>query len=466
MSNQKPRNPDVDFGFHAQIPRLVRTGYRDLTPVQKWLYACLKDLCGDHGTCYRTVKVLAEETGISTGMISESIPVLHSHGLIHGEKKKRHTGGKEVWHITIVDIWPANAKAHPTKRSLGEQTVAANIHSANVNVHSVNDLPLKRSAGEYTRSLCETEGLPGSNKSNEGLPVEERAGDFQSPHALGFTEDDYHFYGTQQQHLIWNCHNWCAGNHGTCADYVAAIANGWREAETGKQPAVQIGATDATSTHPGLPATSDASRAGGVPGAVMGSGPGKRATAQEVRAPETDRLAIASTPGSAVSPPTAAARQSQTPFSRGPQDGAAAEEDSEPRASGRVRLSERERSLKAWLEELRGIELDLSRRDVTAIRSLSAKKGSDDKEMFLNIVAVLDSDPWFEEHSVAVDFYWIDYHWNNKYLFLQRKKPKAALDDGERRSDFDAYVGNGPEERKRWREKSAEMKAQGFSPDL
>ena len=122
--------------------------------------------------------------------------------------------------------------------------------------------------------------------------------------------------------------------------------------------------------------------------------------------------------------------------------------------------------MRAWLEELRGTELDLARRDITAIRSLGKKKGTDDKEMFLNVVAVLDIDPWFEEHSVAVDFYWIDYWWQNKYMFLQRKKPKAALDDGERHSDFDIYKGNGPEERKRWREEGARLKALGYSPDL
>jgi len=51
MSNQKQRDPDTDFGFHAKIPRVVRTGYKNLIPLQKWLYTCLKDLCGDHGKC-------------------------------------------------------------------------------------------------------------------------------------------------------------------------------------------------------------------------------------------------------------------------------------------------------------------------------------------------------------------------------------------------------------------------------
>src|SRR6266567_2768539 len=102
------QEPKIDFGFHAVIPRIVRTGYKHLSHAQKWLYTCLKDLCGDKGTCYRSLRALAIETDMSTGLLSESIPVLHDAGLIHAEMKKRATGGKAVWHISIVDIWKAN----------------------------------------------------------------------------------------------------------------------------------------------------------------------------------------------------------------------------------------------------------------------------------------------------------------------------------------------------------------------
>ncbi len=153
----KQSDPKVDWGFHAVIPRLVRTQYETLTPVQKWLYVCLKDLCGEHGTCYRTLRVLADETGISTGMLSESIRCLHDAGLIHAEKKRRFgTSSKEVWHITIVDIWQANAIAHPSKRSHSEQSTE-NVHTVNNNVHTMNDIDEKRSAGEQKRSHSETE---------------------------------------------------------------------------------------------------------------------------------------------------------------------------------------------------------------------------------------------------------------------------------------------------------------------
>jgi len=153
----KATNPQIDFGYFAAIPRSIRTEYKTLTPTQKWLYVCLKDLCGDHGTCYRALRTLSDETDISTGMLSESIQVLHANGLIHAEKKKRHEGGKEVWHITIVDIWQANGKVHPSKRSQNEQT-AANVQYVNENVHCVNDKAKVCSHTERECSLCETEG--------------------------------------------------------------------------------------------------------------------------------------------------------------------------------------------------------------------------------------------------------------------------------------------------------------------
>jgi hypothetical protein len=96
-------------GFFASVPRIVRTQYKDLSASEKWLYTCLKDLCGDRGTCFRNLRTLSIETSLSTGSLSTMIPNLHKAGLIHAEKKPRGLGGKEVWHISIVDIWQFNA---------------------------------------------------------------------------------------------------------------------------------------------------------------------------------------------------------------------------------------------------------------------------------------------------------------------------------------------------------------------
>jgi hypothetical protein len=108
--SKKPQEPKQDWGFYAVTPRVVRTQYKELSHAEKWLYTCLKDLCGDKGSCFRSLRSLSEETDISTGSLSKMIPHLHKSGLIHAEKKRRSQSGKEVWHISIVDIWQANAK--------------------------------------------------------------------------------------------------------------------------------------------------------------------------------------------------------------------------------------------------------------------------------------------------------------------------------------------------------------------
>ena len=169
-----------DFGYYIKIPRLLRTGYETLSALQKWIYICLKDLCGDFGICFRSLRILAKEVAVSTGLLSESIRTLHQAGLIIAEKKPRSAGGKAIWHISIVDIWSSNAKEHPTakeQRSSGEQLVP----SPTENVHCVNDSVSAGtgcsageqdcSADEHGCSPAETEGLP-----FEGLPFEGLSG--------------------------------------------------------------------------------------------------------------------------------------------------------------------------------------------------------------------------------------------------------------------------------------------------
>lgn len=103
-----PKDPRMDWGFYAMTPRIVRTKYKNLSHTEKWLYTCLKDLCGKKGTCFRSLRSLKEETDISIASLSTMIPKLHAAGLIHAEKKRRSASGKEIWHISIVDIWQLN----------------------------------------------------------------------------------------------------------------------------------------------------------------------------------------------------------------------------------------------------------------------------------------------------------------------------------------------------------------------
>lgn len=134
---KKTQEPKQDFGFYASVPRIVRTKYKDLSHAEKWLYVCLKDLCGDKGTCFRTLRALSEETDVSTGSLSKMIPHLHKAGLIHAEKKRRSASGKEVWHISIVDIWQENAKGC----SENEQSTGEVVQKMNNVVQKMNDNP-------------------------------------------------------------------------------------------------------------------------------------------------------------------------------------------------------------------------------------------------------------------------------------------------------------------------------------
>jgi len=111
-----------DIGFYARVPRIVRTGYQELSHAEKWLYTCLRDLCGEAGECWRSLRALAKETGISIASLSSMIPHLEKVGLIDAMKKS-------TWFIKIKNIWQANKEycskiEHSTaKCSENEQTV-------------------------------------------------------------------------------------------------------------------------------------------------------------------------------------------------------------------------------------------------------------------------------------------------------------------------------------------------------
>jgi hypothetical protein len=121
MNGQK--NPKVEWGFYAVTPRIVRTQYKDLSHAEKWLYTCLRDLCGEKGTCFRSLRALKEETDISIASLSTMIPRLHNAGLVHAEKKRRSASGKEVWHISIIDIWQLNHDACSKNEQSGNDIV-------------------------------------------------------------------------------------------------------------------------------------------------------------------------------------------------------------------------------------------------------------------------------------------------------------------------------------------------------
>src|SRR5258708_2701324 len=123
-----------------------------------------------------------------------------------------------------------------------------------------------------------------------------------------------------------------------------------------------------------------------------------------------------------------------------------------------VQLTLHEQEIKQWYEELRGVEVSFSKRNVAALQALGKRTMT--KDDFLNVTAILDSDTWFEEHKIGVDLYWIDRHWENKIIFLQRKKP--PLDD---KTPVDKYTANSMDKEK-MRRRIDEMKANAAKKGL
>ncbi len=88
-------------GF-AQVPRLITRGtYKTLSLIEKGLYTCLKDICGDAGECFYTLRSLAKEINTSISTLSRYIPRLVKAGLIIAQKKIQAKNKHEVYHIQI-----------------------------------------------------------------------------------------------------------------------------------------------------------------------------------------------------------------------------------------------------------------------------------------------------------------------------------------------------------------------------
>jgi predicted transcriptional regulator len=180
MTQQK-QNPKIEWGFYGVTPRIVRTKYKELSHTEKWLYTCLKDLCGDKGTCFRALRTLSEETDISIGSLSTMIPHLHAVGLIHAEKKSRGRGGKEVWHISIVDIWQLNKDycSEIEQQTDGDVQILNNtsrvVQKMNRDVQNLNEDAESCSNFERSCSNFGDRRIPMKNKDIEERTSEEES---------------------------------------------------------------------------------------------------------------------------------------------------------------------------------------------------------------------------------------------------------------------------------------------------
>lgn len=153
------KEPSNEHGY-ARMPRIIRKGYKHLTKLQKLLYIYLRDLCGEKGTCYRSLRSLANETDFSIGFLSENIPELEKSGLIEAKKKKHNDRKWEVWHITIVNIWEKNAQFIKSEKcSPDEQNSVHDMNSSQdeqnnpESVHDMNEYSEKCSHGDDNREV-------------------------------------------------------------------------------------------------------------------------------------------------------------------------------------------------------------------------------------------------------------------------------------------------------------------------
>lgn len=128
------------YGF-AQVPRDVTRGkYKQASLVEKGLYACLKDICGDEGECFYTFRNLAKEVNTSISTLSRYIPKLVELGLITAEKKPGRSNNHEIYHITIVNIWQENdTKYKPQEIVSDRNNLEETVSSGNNSKDFVSD---------------------------------------------------------------------------------------------------------------------------------------------------------------------------------------------------------------------------------------------------------------------------------------------------------------------------------------
>jgi hypothetical protein len=157
---------------YTRVPNMLIFGYQEINPQEKWLYVCLKHLCGKAGTRHLSLRYISDQTGISVGALSGSkdpekknpgmMRRLHLFGLIHAEIKKKKQNGKEKdqpqYHVTITDVWLAN-QAFFQERSGNEhleEEISGSVQNMNATVQNMNTLTGERSEYEQERSGNDT----------------------------------------------------------------------------------------------------------------------------------------------------------------------------------------------------------------------------------------------------------------------------------------------------------------------
>jgi hypothetical protein len=148
------REQNKDRAYRTEIPNLVFT--LGLSPYELALYIHLKRTAGDDGECWKKTETLADETGMSMGMVSKAKEglerpraELNGKALIVIHREANPHGGKPKHTITIVDIWPENVARFYAPISQGERAtsyseIAISPHENAISPGEIKKEPLEQ----------------------------------------------------------------------------------------------------------------------------------------------------------------------------------------------------------------------------------------------------------------------------------------------------------------------------------
>ena len=131
----------VDAGdprkYYTQLPNIIDD--MNLSVYAFRLYAHLKRVAGDAGTCWQSVTTLAEACQMSRGMIVKARGELEGKRLIKTVDVDNPKGGRDFKQITIIDIWRLNIE----KYTSSQDELASSPHEFTSSPGELKNNPIK-----------------------------------------------------------------------------------------------------------------------------------------------------------------------------------------------------------------------------------------------------------------------------------------------------------------------------------